>query len=96
MTCHFREKLRNVLPTCHSRAEEPRHSAQIHRFEKVVEALKGELSSLLQRGLVPSEEDAHELFSSAVQKLEGGYSEGITSHARSLLRVATPSSLLGR
>jgi hypothetical protein len=52
-------------------------SARIHRLEKVVEALKGGLSSMLQRGLIPSLEDAHEGFNSAIKKLEEEYEEWI-------------------
>ncbi len=54
-------------------------AGQIHRTDRVVKALKGELSSMLQRGLVPGEDDAGDVFSSAVRKLEGGYAE-LTYH----------------
>jgi hypothetical protein len=50
-------------------------SAHIHRMEKVVEELKREYSSLLFNGFVPAPEDAHDLFTSAVRKLEQGYRE---------------------
>jgi hypothetical protein len=54
-------------------------SARVHRLDKVVEALKGELSSMILGGFVPSVEDAHEVFSSALRKLEGEYVE-LTYH----------------
>jgi hypothetical protein len=50
-------------------------SARVHRLEKVVEALRGELSSMLQAGLVPGEEDTHEVFRSALRRLEAAYAE---------------------
>jgi hypothetical protein len=54
-------------------------SAQTHSFKKVAEALKGELSSMLQSGLVPSAEDAHEIFRSALRNLDAQYVE-VTYH----------------
>jgi hypothetical protein len=54
-------------------------SAQRHRLEKIVEAMKAEMSALLLRGLVPGPEDAHELFNAAVRQVEHGYIE-LTYH----------------
>ena len=58
--------------------------AQIHRPKEVVEALKAELSSMFVSGLVPGVEDAHEVFSSAVRKLEAEYVE-LTYHVPCLV-----------
>jgi hypothetical protein len=50
-------------------------SAQIHRTERVVEALKSELSSMMLSGFAPDVEDAHGVFTSAIRRLEGEYVE---------------------
>jgi hypothetical protein len=54
-------------------------SARLHSLERVVEELKGELSSVLLSGLVPDLDYAHELFNSAIRKLEREYVE-LTYH----------------
>jgi hypothetical protein len=53
--------------------------SRIHRLEKIVEQLKSELASLLFNGFVPGPDDAHDLFTSAIRKLEQGYEE-LTYH----------------
>lgn len=50
-------------------------AALIHRLDRVVETLKRELSNLLLGGFDMTPENAHEVFDSAVRKLEGEYSE---------------------
>ncbi len=47
----------------------------IHRLERVVEALKAECSLLVLGGLEITVENAHEVFDSALRKLEEGYLE---------------------
>jgi hypothetical protein len=48
-------------------------ATRIHRLKKVIEELKSELSSLLCRGFVPDINDAHELFTSAIDRLKAKY-----------------------
>jgi hypothetical protein len=49
--------------------------AHIHRLEKVIAALKRELSTLILGGFELTAENAHEVFNSALRKLEVEYSE---------------------
>lgn len=52
-------------------------SAQAHSFNRVVQALKEGLSSMIQSGFVPGADDAHEIFRSALRNLSAGYKEVI-------------------
>lgn len=47
--------------------------AYVHRFEKVVKALKAELSTRILGGFEITSDNAHEIFTSAVRNLEQGY-----------------------
>jgi hypothetical protein len=50
-------------------------AARIHRLDKVFEALKGELSTLVKGGMEINDQNAHEVFNSTVRALEASYCE---------------------